>query len=331
MASSSESSPERTGLPAMRRFVADVMSDRPSAPGAEAPPLPLLQIAHMAPLAYKRGYKQFQGDYAATLIVAGRRAQVLAEVVTAFTRRGIAIAPIKGAAFLGTIYPDPAERPMNDIDVLVPVPQIPDAMRTMLDIGFERTGFARKLSGFYHAVVFIRGEVMFELHRNIVQAYRTRMNLDEIWRRAARQPSGAHRLDPVDELLFAALHIARHELAAHAINYVDIQRLWARLDPRARAEAHARAREWRITRSFETVLAMTDMLARGERGTPAGGVAARFLPSTDDILLGTRPTRARQIAQKLWLTEGTRERLGLGVAWAGAIAEGWWRARSYQR
>lgn len=311
----------------MRRFVADVMTDRPPMPGADAPPLPLLQIAHMAPLAYKRGHKAFQRDYAATLIVAGRRAQVLAEVVKAFTARGIAIAPIKGAAFVGTIYPDPAERPMNDIDVLVPVPQIPDAMRTMLDLGFERSGVARKLSGFYHAVVYLRGEVMFELHRNIVQAYRTRMNLNDIWSRAARQTSGMHSLDPVDELLIAALHIARHELSVHAINYLDIQRLWSRLSSAARDEARRRAADWRITRSVETVLAMTEMLARGETGAPGDAIGARILPTTDEVLLGTKPSRRRQLAQKLWLTEGTRERLGLGVAWAGAIAEGWWRAR----
>jgi len=304
----------------MRRFVAAVFT---GAPIAEPPPLHLLQIAHMAPLAYKRGHKAFQGDYAATLIVAGRRAQVLAEVVQAFTSRGIAIAPIKGAAFVGTIYPDPAERPMNDIDVLVPVAQIPDAMRVMEQLGFQRTGVARKLSGFYHAVVFIRGEVMFELHRNIVQAYRTRVNLDDIWRRAVRQPSGAHHLDDLDQLLLAALHIARHELSVHAINYLDIHHLWSRLSPDEQRAARARADEWRITRSFETVLAMTDLLARGERAAPG----PRFLPSTDDVLLGTKPTRGRQIAQKLWLTEGTRERLGLGFAWAGAIVEGWWRTR----
>lgn len=308
----------------MRRFVADVLSDRPEPAGAEPPPLPLLQMAHMAPLAYKRGHKAFQGDYAATLIVAGRRAQVMREVVTAFGARGIAIAPIKGAAFLGTIYPDPAERPMNDLDVLVPVPQIEDAMRTMLELGFERSGYARKLSGFYHAVVFLRGQVMFEIHRNIVQAYRTRMNLDDIWRRATRQPSGEHLLDAVDQFLITALHIARHELAAHAINYLDVHRLWSRLDSAARSEARERARAWRITRSVETVLAMTELLARGERGAPG----PRFLPTTDDILLGEKPTRGRQIAQKLWLTEGARERLGLGVAWAGAIAEGWWLGRS---
>ncbi|MBL9013071.1 MAG: nucleotidyltransferase family protein, partial [Myxococcales bacterium] len=167
----------------------------------------------------------------------------------------------------------------------------------------------------------VRGDVMFELHRNIVQAYRTRMNLDDIWRRATLDPSGMHRLESIDQFLLAVLHIARHELAVHAINYLDIHRLWTRLDSRARETAHTRARAWRITRSLETVLATTALLARGERGAPG----PRFLPSTDDILLGTKPPRGRQIAQKLWLTEGTRERLGLGFAWAGAIVEGWWR------
>ncbi|MBL9019752.1 MAG: nucleotidyltransferase family protein, partial [Myxococcales bacterium] len=140
------SATDHAGLERMRRFVADVFSGRAEPAGTEPPPLRLLQLAHMAPIAYKRGHKAFQGDYAATLIVAGRRAQVLAEVVTAFRAANLDLAPIKGAAFVGTIYPDPAERPMNDIDVLVPVPQIPDAMRALEQLGFARTGVARKLS-----------------------------------------------------------------------------------------------------------------------------------------------------------------------------------------
>jgi hypothetical protein len=235
---------------------------------------------------------------------------------------------LKGIAYAGTIYPDPAERPMNDIDLLVPVGQLPDAMRSMADIGFVRGGAPRNLSSYYHEVFFSRGDMLVELHRSIVQRGRTRIPLDEIWQRAALDPRahGALRLDPVDDFLFCVLHIARSELAVPVLNYVDVARLWPRLDPASRAQFHDRAHDFRVARAVAAVLSMTDLLRTGNPGRPAvpGG---RLLPASDDILLASRPRRLPQITQKLVLTEGPREVLGLGFAYARSTFDGWWRRR----
>lgn len=311
----------------MRAFIVALFGDH-AAPAN--PPLELVRANHLGPIAYRRGVAELRHEYAASTIMADRRERLLHEVAATFDLPAIRFALIKGAAFIGTIYPDAGERPMHDVDVLVQTTDLPAAVECMQSIGFRRTGFARKQSGYYHATVFIRDDMMFEMHRSIVQKYRTRLHIHELWERAipdARIP-GAERLEPVDELLICALHIARHELAVPAINYLDVHRLHGKLDASARATLWTRARSYRIERSIMAVLSMTEKLATGASGPPEIGRGAPILPTTDDVLRRMHPRRLRQIGQKLLLTEGTRERLGLGFAYGAAILEGWWRERS---
>lgn len=308
-------------LERMRAFVAAVLS------GGVAPvdpPIDLVQRAHLGPLAYRMGVTALRHEYAASMIVAERRCLLLDEVAGALRSAGVRSAPIKGIGFVGNIYPDPAERPMHDIDLLVPAALMHVALRTMTSLGFERVGYSRKLSGYYHALAFARDGMMVELHRNIVQHGRTSLRIGDLWRRttSATDAGGAERLDRVDEALICMLHIARHELAVPAINYVDVARLWKRLDAAQRTTLAERAEAYRVARAIAAVRSMTELLASGTRGRPDIGIASRILPSTDDVLLGHRPPRARQLGQKLVLVQGPRELMGLTFAWATAIASG---------
>jgi len=310
----------------MRAFVAAGLRGQPL--GA-TPPLDLVRVNHLGPIAYRMGVAELRGEYAASLIMAERRHAMVRELARTFAARELQLALIKGSALVGGIYPDPAERPMQDIDVLVRLDHLPEAIRCVEELGFERVGFTRKLSRFYHAIVFLRGDMMVELHRNIVQPYRTAIRIEEMWERAVHDPlgSGAERLDPIDELLICLVHMARHELAVPAINYVDISRLWARLDEAQRSELARRARAYRIERAVGVVLAMTELLATGGHGAPGTGRLAAVFPTTDDVLRGNRPRRLRQIAQKLLLLEGPREGLGLGLGYGAAIVDGWLRSK----
>jgi len=310
----------------MRAFVRAVLTDGPL---PDHPPLDLIRVNHLGPLAYRMGVAALRGEYAASAIMAERRLNLLRQIASTFGGHGVQIALIKGISQVGNIYPDPAERPMHDIDVLVRAHQLPDAIRYIKELGFTRVGFTRKLSDYYHAIVFLRGDLMVELHRNIVQRYRTRIRIDDMWQRSVLDPqgSGAQRLDPVDELLICLVHIARHELAVPVVNYVDVSRLWKRLDQAQRAVLQRRARDYRIERAVHVVLSMTENLAAGASRVPDAGRASPVFPTTDDVLRGIRPQRLRQIAQKLVLTEGTRERLGLGFAYGAAIVDGWLRSK----
>jgi hypothetical protein len=309
----------------MRAFAAAVLAGRP-APSA---PAELVRRGNLGPLACSLGLHEHRDDYAASLIVSLRRQTVLAEVLAALRDAGVRAALLKGCALVGTIYPDPATRPMLDVDLLVPAPRMADAARALYTIGFTRAGRARTLSGYHHAITFSRADMVVELHRNIVQHNRTALRTGDLWRRAVPDPlgSGGERLDRVDELLVCMIHIARHELAVPLLNYVDVARLTARLDAAERAELDRRAREFKVTRAIAAVRSMTELLATGATGRPALGLGSQVLPTTDDVLRGVRPRRARQIAQKLLLTDGPLQMARLGFAHAWTALDGLRRER----
>jgi hypothetical protein len=260
--------------------------------------------------------------------MAERRAAMLVEVTGALRARGVRVALIKGIAFAGNLYPDPAERPMNDIDLVVPRLEFPAAMRCMAELGMARVGRLARRSRYYHAVELARGDMRIELHRSIIQHYRTSVRMGDIWRRAAFDPGiGAWRFDPPDDLILCLLHIARSELAVPALNYIDIARLEDRLDPTSRDLVQKRAIEYRVGRAVSAVLAMTAILRSGQPGQLSSRGARFILPASDDILLGVRSGRLRQIGQKLLLTEGPREILGLGFGYGRAFIDGARRGR----
>lgn len=309
----------------MRAFAAAVLAGLP-APSA---PAELVRRGNLGPLAYSLGLLEYRDDYAASLIVSLRRQAVLTEVLAALRAAGVRAALIKGCGLAGTIYPDPATRPMLDLDLLVPAPRMADAARALYAIGFARAGRARMLSGYQHAVAFSRADMVVELHRNIVQHNRTAIRAGDLWRRAVPDPpgSGGERLDRIDELLVCMVHVARHELSVPLLNYVDIARLTARLDAAERAELERRAREFEVTRAIAAVRSMTELLVTGATGHPALGFGSTVLPATDDVLRGVRPGRVRQIAQKLLLTDGPLQIARLGLTHARTALDGLRRER----
>lgn len=312
----------------MRAFVAAVMQGHRV---ADEPPADLVERNHLGPIAYRMGVSRFRTEYAASAIMAARRAELLAEMTAALAARGVRVALVKGIAYAGSIYPDPAERPMHDIDLLVPRRDLPEAMRCMAALEFARIGRIRRRSRYYHAIELARDGLRVELHRGMVQHHRTSVRMGDIWRRARPDPAagGAERLDPVDDLLLCMVHIARHELAVPALNYVDVIRLWGRLDAGARDQLSRRASDYRVARAVSAVRSMTDLLAEGRQGRPSirGGA---LLPSSEEILAAEPAVRLWQIGRKLVLSDGIREALGVGVTWATVLVDGWRRDRPPQ-
>jgi hypothetical protein len=199
----------------------------------------------------------------------------------------------------------------------------------MSSLGFASASRPRALSGYYHAVTVVRGDMLVELHRGIVQHGRTGIRMADLWHRASpdRATPDAQRLDPIDDLLVTCLHIARHELRVPVINYVDVARALAGRDARERVELERRASFYGVSRSTGVVLSMTELLRAGACERPTIGWAVSILPTTGEILLGSIPTRLLQLARKLVLTEGIRARAALGFAYGKALVDGWWRSR----
>jgi hypothetical protein len=65
------------------------------------------------------------------------RAEALKEILQAFEAASIQSLALKGIALAHLVYPEPGMRPMRDIDLLVPEPEIEKAAQTLIQLGYR--------------------------------------------------------------------------------------------------------------------------------------------------------------------------------------------------
>jgi len=263
----------------------------------------------LAPLAYRRGLANYRGDYAATAIMAEMAGPRLDEVLEAMANAGVDAVPIKGVAYARDLYADPGERPMADIDLLVRPRERTSANDVMRTLGYVSAAESR----FHHATMFQRGaNEVFDIHASIVSPWRSRIDLDAVWRRT-RRVGEQLRLDPVDETLFHFVGMARNAMLDTLIHYVDAARLLRRLDDSGRRALGARAREYHVLRAVAAGLHLTNEIIP----TDSRGAAPPWLPPTwlEDIVNITDLAGMTLVKRKLLLADGTRERAGHIVQW----------------
>ena len=291
----------------MRGLVATLLGN-PTPFAAADLPLDLVRRHLLAPLAYKAGVAALRNDYIASSLQAERRAVVLSEALDALGSAGTPVILLKGIAYAGSIYADPAERPMSDIDLLVRSPDMPVAERALTRLGYWRAGSAAQSSVTRHAITLKRRDGSIDLHRHVLHAGRSRIDIAAIWRDA--EPShiaGARRPAPVHEYILHAAHIGRHEGLVPLVNYVDA----ARLEPDASDRALATlSSQWRVSRAVDAVgVARRDL---GDGGGERGHLLS--FPSSDEILAGALPPRWLQISRKLRMIDDSLGVIGLAVA-----------------
>src|SRR5512135_3236413 len=77
----------------------------------------IVQRHHLGPLATRAGATAFRDDMARSTLAWARIAAELPAIVTGL---GVPVMPIKGASYATGLYRLPAERPMTDVDLMVP-------------------------------------------------------------------------------------------------------------------------------------------------------------------------------------------------------------------
>jgi hypothetical protein len=164
--------------------------------------------------------RAYLANAARALFLADRLSLVLQGLAGA----GIRAMLLKGAALVETAYPDPAEREMLDLDVLVPDDRLAAATRALADLGYTpdraedgADGSSLRLGAeAHHDAPLVDGEhlVAVELHRHIAIAGEgSRFKLDGLWERSRPSHAGTHRLpSPEDLLLHVCLHFTRNRL-----------------------------------------------------------------------------------------------------------------------
>ncbi len=139
-------------------------------------------------------WSQLKASYYRTAAHNALLLRELERILEAFERAGIEVIVLKGAALAQTIYPDPALRPMSDIDLLVHAGDLAAASKAAQGTGYTQ----EKIT--YHA--YLRGgpeqQVAVEIHWALPQDSRGRSpDLDTLWRNTvplekSGNPAGKH-------------------------------------------------------------------------------------------------------------------------------------------
>jgi hypothetical protein len=277
----------------------------------------LVQKHGLASLTWAAGDPRFRDDFVAAALTWSKRTSALRPLVDDIRRRGGRVALIKGAAYAGSLYQRPAERPMGDLDVLVTGDSEHAAVAALQTYGFE----LQTRPAFHHATAWARGDVVIDLHRSIIAAGRGSVDLDAVWKRSVPGwLDGTYELEPSDALAFHLIHLARNRLRAPMIHVIDTARLLERVPGHDPAEALARARSWRLGKAAEIALRFCEAILNAQSGLPVGHIG----PTLDEIATFERVSIARKLLFDV-ATAGSPQQFA-----AHALAQGidWIRARS---
>lgn len=150
-------------------------------------------------------------------------AAVLEEVVARFAAEGIPVLLMKGAALARTVYASVAERPMGDLDLLVPASEAVRGWRALVAAGWrvEFAGHEEFYEGHHHLPGLLDPKglnLILELHRALLPIEGPfRLDEGEVWREARSIRVGpAEALVPRPEHML--LHLCIHFAWSHMLS-----------------------------------------------------------------------------------------------------------------
>jgi len=262
----------------------------------------LVQRHGLAPLAARAGATQFRDDLARSALAWTRIVAMVEPLVAGLVAAGARVAAIKGLAYAKSIYAHADERPMSDVDLLVPREHHARAQRELERMGFSRVPGAL----LHHATAWERAGMVVDLHISIMPAGRSRIDLDAVWSRAQPGwPAGADQLEAVDALVFHLAHLARNRLRIPLIHVVDAARL---LEHAPTALALERAHAWGVGHAAELALRFCISLLHGDASYPAGWLG----PSREELAVFAETPWMKKLAFDV-ATAGSPRQLGARV------------------
>lgn len=267
----------------------------PIAPPGDEPPAALVRwlvTAGLGPLAY-RLYREhwpqlseaLAADYYSAVAESGIAGAQLQLVQSALAQAAIPAVLLKGAALSRTVYEQPTDRVMSDVDIWIHPEQMADAFHLLHSLGFAASGKESRPPALQQ---LSRGEIalssphgrLLELHWSPFSGWwllRTAaIDDDGLWSR--REPlagaAGLFQLDAADTLLHLACHLAvNHQFGLYPLrSLVDMARTVQRRAVDWQALAR-RARAWRLATATWSVLLLLDELL----GVPAAAPALSAL------------------------------------------------------
>jgi hypothetical protein len=283
-----EAAPDAAALRALLRSLAGTGELLPPGAGATGALAQWLIRAGLGPLAY-RLYRErwpelagaLAADYYSAVAESSMAAEQLRLVETAFPQAAIPAVLLKGAALSRTVYEQPADRVMSDVDLWVHPEQMAAAFQLLSALGFTAGGKESRPPALQH---LSRGEIAFasprgrllELHWSPFAGWwllRTAAIDDEgLW--ARREPlaetPGLFQLAAGDTILHLAIHLAvNHQFGLYPLrSLVDMART-VQQRPVDWETVARRARDWRVATATWSVLALLDDLIGAPGAAPA--------------------------------------------------------------
>lgn len=159
------------------------------------------------------------------------------ECIGALNRAGVTPMPLKGAAYLlSNLYPEPNERFLSDIDLLVPANDIESAASALHDLGFYAAESESDFSRHHHIPPLVRtlDDVAIELHSSPVATIAgASLSAEEILANASPVSSGGchwSAASATDTVLLSFLHseVVDRNLARCIVNlrgFLDLKHL----------------------------------------------------------------------------------------------------------
>ncbi len=164
---------------------------------------------------------------------------------------GIPVLFLKGSAFLDTLYKDLGERPMCDVDILIPQDKRHEVDAALRDARFEMRVAADRPAtrARLYNWAYIRGgnsPLCVEAHVRFGHEEPYTIDYDGIWKRAVTYQTQDRRiptLSPEDSLLYTSLHEAKHSFIWDERPSEDLRRILTEWSPSWDAVL-ARAKQW---------------------------------------------------------------------------------------
>ena len=202
------------------------------------------------------------------LRLSARRRRQLAELLSAFAHSGLQVLPLKGAWLCETVYDDPAQRSMSDLDLLVHADDRDASHALFLGLGYTaatdtlHSPFANDQS-YRHP----GHPLNVELHWHFGAEQFSDLPLPDIssiWDRSQLAVCCGHPvriLSPADQAAHLVQHVLHHLFAMHLRGYLDLalylQKRGSLLDAEALAAASSR---WKTGRALPFVLTLVAAL-----------------------------------------------------------------------
>lgn len=167
-------------------------------------------------------------------------------LLRALVERDIPVLALKGTALLRTMYRDPGQRPMIDVDLLVPAHRFAEALKVAQVCGATLLGSRERpftLYRFHERTLLFPGGTNVDLHRDLAAWPLFSVALPGLFARARRDVDGVYVPAPTDLFVSTALHVAQDGFVPPLRAVVDALAMISHwdLDP---DEVALRARTW---------------------------------------------------------------------------------------